>query len=42
MKNIATIGQIQWMMFFIALIEPEFLIVWIASLFLTRHNIEQK
>ena len=30
----ATVGQIQWMLFFCALVDNRFFIVWILSLFL--------
>lgn len=30
----ATVGQIQWMLFFSALVDNNFFIVWILSLFL--------
>jgi hypothetical protein len=33
-----TLGQVQWLLFFIALIDDRFFIVWILSLFFTDNK----
>jgi hypothetical protein len=34
MKTYAKIGQIQWLLFWMSLVDQKFLIVWIFSLFM--------
>jgi hypothetical protein len=34
MKTYAKIGQIQWLLFWISLVDHKFLIVWVISLFM--------
>ena len=38
MKIGATVGQIQWMLFFISLVDSKFFIVWFLSLFLDNKS----